>query len=127
MHLGEGKFVIGRDPHRVPPLNVFPPPTRRPERRNACLTVWKATRPGTSSADDRGMTEPRASTGGTTMEDRIDEAKGRTKEAVGALTDDDELRREGKMDRAGASVKRKVREGKDAIDERVDDALHDDR
>jgi uncharacterized protein YjbJ (UPF0337 family) len=56
------------------------------------------------------------------MEDRIDEAKGRAKEAVGDLTDDDELKREGKLDRAGATVKRKVREGKDAIDEGVDEA-----
>jgi len=54
------------------------------------------------------------------MEDRIDEAKGRAKQAVGDLTDDEKLKREGKLDRTGAAVKRKVREGKEAIDEGVD-------
>ena len=37
---------------------------------------------------------------------KTDDAKGRAKEAVGALTDDDTLRREGKADQAGATVKR---------------------
>jgi len=39
------------------------------------------------------------------MSDKFDEAKGRTKEAVGGLTDDDRLRREGKADKASASAK----------------------
>ena len=34
-----------------------------------------------------------------------DEAKGRIKEAVGDLTDNDEMKREGKVDRAGAKAK----------------------
>ena len=34
------------------------------------------------------------------MGEHIDEAKGRTKEAAGDLTDDDKLKREGKIDRA---------------------------
>ena len=38
--------------------------------------------------------------GGTT-----DKAKGRVKEAAGALTDDDSLRREGKIDQAVGKVK----------------------
>ena len=46
---------------------------------------------------------------------KCDEAKGRAKEAAGALTGDDELEREGKMDRAGATVKKKTGEAvKDA-------------
>lgn len=68
------------------------------------------------------------------MGDKMDEAKGRTKEAVGDLTDDDRLKREGKMDQAGASVKEKAREGKEAVEKGVDDvkerigrALDDDR
>jgi uncharacterized protein YjbJ (UPF0337 family) len=35
----------------------------------------------------------------------VDKAKGRAKEAAGALTDDDELRREGKLDQAVGKVK----------------------
>jgi uncharacterized protein YjbJ (UPF0337 family) len=54
------------------------------------------------------------------MGDKMDETKGRTKEAVGDLTDDDRLKREGKMDQAGASVKEKAREGKEAIENGVD-------
>jgi uncharacterized protein YjbJ (UPF0337 family) len=35
----------------------------------------------------------------------IDEAKGRIKEAAGSLTDDDDLKSEGKTDQAKASLK----------------------
>ena len=37
-----------------------------------------------------------------------DEAKGRTKEALGDLTGDEELKDEGKFDRASGTVKEKV-------------------
>jgi len=36
---------------------------------------------------------------------RLDDAKGRTKEALGDLTDDQELKNEGKVDRASGKVK----------------------
>jgi uncharacterized protein YjbJ (UPF0337 family) len=35
----------------------------------------------------------------------VDEAKGRAKEAAGSLTDDKDLKNEGKVDRAKSSVK----------------------
>jgi uncharacterized protein YjbJ (UPF0337 family) len=54
------------------------------------------------------------------MGDKFDEMKGRAKEAAGDLTDDDELKREGKMDRAGAAVKRGADDAKDAVDDAVD-------
>ena len=44
------------------------------------------------------------------MGERMDEAKGRTKEAAGDLTDDEKLKREGKVDRASSDVKKKVSE-----------------
>jgi uncharacterized protein YjbJ (UPF0337 family) len=53
------------------------------------------------------------------MGEKTDEAKGRMKEAAGDLTDDEKLKREGKMDRAGATVKRKVDE---AVDKAKDGA-----
>ena len=53
-------------------------------------------------------------------DDRIDEAKGRVKEAAGDLTDDERLKREGKLDRAGADVKRAARTVKEGVDRAVD-------
>jgi uncharacterized protein YjbJ (UPF0337 family) len=46
---------------------------------------------------------------------KADEAKGRTKEAVGALTGDKGLKREGKTDRAAGSLKNKVDRVKDEL------------
>jgi uncharacterized protein YjbJ (UPF0337 family) len=69
----------------------------------------------------------RMAEGGTDMGEKSDEAKGRVKEAAGDLTDDDRLKREGKMDQAGAEVKEKTNEavdkGKEAwkkVEEKVD-------
>jgi len=46
----------------------------------------------------------------TQGEGRIDEAKGRAKEAAGALADDEDLRREGKADQASGKAKSKLNE-----------------
>ena len=48
-----------------------------------------------------------------------DEAKGRLKEAVGDLTDDDDLKREGKVDRAEGKAKQKVDEAADKVKDAV--------
>ncbi len=53
------------------------------------------------------------------MGDKIDETKGRAKQAAGDLTDDDELKREGKVDRAVSSVKDKVDDVADKVKETV--------
>ena len=55
--------------------------------------------------------------GGTT-----DDMKGRAKEAVGDLTDNDELKREGKVDRAAGAAKNKVEDAKDWVEDKIDDA-----
>lgn len=55
------------------------------------------------------------------MGEKFDEAKGRVKEAVGDLTDDEELKRQGKLDRAGASVKGKLNDLGDKAEELVDE------
>ena len=60
------------------------------------------------------------------MGEKIDEAKGRVKEAAGDLTDDKDLKREGKMDQAGSEIKEKVGDAVDAVKEKVDDVLHKD-
>ena len=56
------------------------------------------------------------------MGDTLDDAKGRAKEAVGDLTDDDDLKREGKMDRAGAKVKETAERAGDKVEDAVDAA-----
>lgn len=50
-----------------------------------------------------------------------DELKGRVKETIGEKLDDDELRREGHMDRAGGAVKDKARDLKEWVEEKVDE------
>jgi len=50
----------------------------------------------------------------------IDDAKGRAKEAAGALTDNDDLKREGKADQAGAKVKETVKDAADKADDAID-------
>ncbi len=56
------------------------------------------------------------------MEEKLDEAKGRVKEAAGDLTDDQGLKDEGKVDEAVASVKEKV----DDVADKVKDAVNPD-
>jgi uncharacterized protein YjbJ (UPF0337 family) len=48
-----------------------------------------------------------------------DEAKGRLKEAAGDLTQDKDLKREGKIDRATGNVKEKVGDASDKVKEKV--------
>lgn len=57
------------------------------------------------------------------MAEHIDEAKGRAKQAAGDLTDDEKLKREGKVDRAISSVKDKV----DDVADKVKDTVGKDR
>jgi uncharacterized protein YjbJ (UPF0337 family) len=56
------------------------------------------------------------------MGEKIDKAKGRTKEAVGDVTDNDRLKREGKMDRASGAVKGATDRAKDKVQRGVDKA-----
>ena len=42
------------------------------------------------------------------MSGKYDEVKGRVKETAGAITDDDKLRREGKIDQAAGKAKQAV-------------------
>jgi uncharacterized protein YjbJ (UPF0337 family) len=49
-----------------------------------------------------------------------DDIKGRAKEAVGDLTDNDELEREGKVDRFTGKVKEKVDQASDKVKDVLD-------
>jgi uncharacterized protein YjbJ (UPF0337 family) len=53
------------------------------------------------------------------MGSNLDDAKGRAKEAVGDVTDDDSLKAEGTRDRVGA----KAKEAGDAARDKVHDAV----
>jgi len=50
----------------------------------------------------------------------LDQAKGRAKQAVGDLTDDDDLRREGKVDEHAGKAKDKLDDMKDKAEDVVD-------
>ena len=49
------------------------------------------------------------------MGGKTDEVKGRIKEAAGAITDDNELRNEGKADQAAGKVKQVAEDAVDAV------------
>jgi uncharacterized protein YjbJ (UPF0337 family) len=51
---------------------------------------------------------------------RIDEAKGRVKEAAGDLTDDQDLKNEGKVDKATGTVKEKLEKAEEAVEDVAD-------
>jgi uncharacterized protein YjbJ (UPF0337 family) len=57
------------------------------------------------------------------MGDKADEMKGRAKEALGDLTDDDELRREGKVDKGAARIKDKTDDAVDKVRDKMKDAI----
>lgn len=56
------------------------------------------------------------------MSGEKDKLSGRVKQAAGDLTDDDELKEEGRRDEAAGKVKDKVDQAKDKVTDVVDDA-----
>lgn len=50
---------------------------------------------------------------------KVDQAKGRVKEAAGDLTDDDSLKNEGKVDKASGSIKEKVEDAVDSVKDKL--------
>ncbi|MEZ5407518.1 MAG: CsbD family protein [Acidimicrobiales bacterium] len=54
------------------------------------------------------------------MSGNTDDIKGRAKEAAGDLTNDKDLKNEGKMDRAAGAIKDKVDDVKDAAQDAMD-------
>jgi uncharacterized protein YjbJ (UPF0337 family) len=60
------------------------------------------------------------------MGNKAEEFKGRAKEAAGAATDDEDLKREGKIDQTSASVKDKAGDAVDKVKEKARDLTGDD-
>lgn len=58
-------------------------------------------------------------------ESKFDDTKGRAKEAAGAVTGDDDLKRDGQRDQAGAKVKDAAGKVKDKADDLVDKVKRD--
>jgi uncharacterized protein YjbJ (UPF0337 family) len=56
------------------------------------------------------------------MAGKADEIKGRVKEAAGAITDDDRLRQEGKVDQAAGKVKQAAEKAIDKVQGAIKDA-----
>ena len=62
-------------------------------------------------------------------EGKIDETKGRVKQAIGDLRDDDDLRREGKVDEVAGNAKQAVAKAEEKVKDGIDhvkDKLHRD-
>ena len=62
------------------------------------------------------------------IDDQMEDLKGRVKEGLGAATDDKDLEREGKIDRASAGAKKAAHKAADAASDAVDaakDAVED--
>ena len=55
------------------------------------------------------------------MAGEMDEAKGRIKQAAGDLTDNDDLKNEGKVDEAAGKAKGKAEAAKDWVEDKIDD------
>lgn len=67
----------------------------------------------TATGNSRGARETQRE--GMYMSGEADQTKGRIKQAVGDLTDDDELKREGKVDEGAGKVKEAVDKVKDKL------------
>lgn len=52
--------------------------------------------------------------------EKVEDLKGRVKEAAGDLTDDEQLEREGKVDQASANVKEKIGDASEKAEEGVE-------
>ena len=55
------------------------------------------------------------------MSGETDQAKGRIKQAAGDLTDNDDLKRDGKRDETAGKVKETIGDVKESLDDAVDD------
>jgi uncharacterized protein YjbJ (UPF0337 family) len=58
------------------------------------------------------------------MGEKLDELKGRAKEATGDLTDNDRMKREGKLDQGKAEVKDKVGDVADKVTDKIKDVTN---
>lgn len=55
------------------------------------------------------------------MSGKLDGLKGKAKEAVGDVTDDQGLKREGQADQVAGKVKEKLTNAKDTVQDKLDD------
>jgi uncharacterized protein YjbJ (UPF0337 family) len=53
------------------------------------------------------------------VDGKLDEGKGRVKEAAGSLTDDDSLKNEGKVDKAAGKTKQAVSDASDKVGDAI--------
>jgi uncharacterized protein YjbJ (UPF0337 family) len=74
-----------------------------------------------AAAPRRGTTRASRSRARSKDMGNLDEAKGRAKQAVGDLTDDDDMRREGKVDEHAGKAKDKIGDAIDAVKDKVTD------
>src|SRR4051794_2318763 len=85
------------------------PPTRGGTRTGRFRRRWRGYR--------RAVTTPK----GAPVSGEMDQMKGRVKQAAGDLGDDDDLKREGKLDETAGKLKEKVGDAKDKVEDAIDD------
>jgi uncharacterized protein YjbJ (UPF0337 family) len=94
------------------------PVARRSQTPSVSAAAW---RPPVSGSIVRGTRAPSNLTEGRwIMGTNADQAKGRVKQAAGDLTDDPDLKREGKADEMEGKAKEKVDQLRDKADEWID-------
>jgi uncharacterized protein YjbJ (UPF0337 family) len=115
----------GKCRRRLRPTRAYPlirgltPPGLGPIRACSRAAVSPPRR-GFGGRDDGHDAKVPAPDRGAVVMSNAEQAKGKVKQAVGDLTDDDELRREGKVDEHSGKAKEKLDELKDKADDAVD-------
>jgi len=80
-----------------------------------------ATRTGRFPRRGRGYGRAVTTPKGAPVSGEMDQMKGRVKQAAGDLGDDDDLKREGKLDETAGKLKEKVGDAKDKVEDAIDD------
>jgi uncharacterized protein YjbJ (UPF0337 family) len=117
--LASGDIVVGRQP-----LPNFMPFTRADGMTTRSGDTRNRLHPGPLgipivSAGHRSSMAGRPQ-GGSKMDKDLDQAKGRIKQAAGDLTNNDKLKKEGKLDEGAGKAKEFLEDAKDKGDDAID-------
>ena len=108
-----------------PPLMKMPDASNMTARLPSRVTRQTVYRPGTTGTpdlSDRPSTFDgrKDSPEGNVMDKDLDQAKGRVKQAAGDLTDNEKLKKEGKLDETAGKAKELLEDAKDKGDDLID-------
>ena len=115
--------LLERDERILVMPAVYPPiflVNRRDRRSGADVPGWFHRHDGGEARSSSGESRP-PTMKEIPMSGETDQVKGRVKQAAGDLTDNDDLKREGKADEFAGKVKDTVDDAKDKVEDVVDD------